>query len=50
MQQQQHIQDSNPSKSHHDPDNMLDNDDDNYNDNVAFRGDVSLYKASTLHT
>src|SRR4051794_30818507 len=46
-QQQQHVLGSDPLKSRHDPTNMLDDDDDNYDDDVACRGDVPLYRAST---
>src|SRR4051812_40313223 len=47
-QQQQHVQGPGPLKSRHDPNNMIDNiNDDDYDSDVALRGDVSLYKAST---
>jgi hypothetical protein len=45
--QQNRVQDPDPSKSRHDPNNMLDNDDDEYDDDVALRGDVYLYCVST---
>src|SRR3954453_20286374 len=47
-QQQQHVQGPDPLKSRHDPNNMIDDiNDDDYDSDVALRGDVSLYRAST---
>src|SRR3954447_2241644 len=47
QQQQRNGQDLDPSKSRHDPNNMLDDDDDTYDDVAALKGDQPLYRAST---
>ena len=46
-QQQQHIQRPDPLKSRHDPDNMFDDNNDDYDSDVALKGDITLYRAST---
>ena len=42
-QQQQHVQRPDPLKLRHDLDNMFNDNNDNYDSDVALRGDISLY-------